>query len=265
MSTGTTVTTHHHILSSSHLDREVIIDFFVAGDTALDDTTLLILNDGQLMDELGLSTLMQTHFEKTGRVDFCCLAVHAGVERKMEYGTAHQADYQGFGAKAGLYTKFVMEELLPFIRKEYDVHSFRDKMFGGFSLGGLSALDIVWNNPTEFSCAGIFSGSLWWRVRGLKNGYVEERDRIMHAQIRDGGFYPWLRFFFETGTQDETADRNGNGIIDSIDDTLDLIDELVKKGYDRQSAICYLELPDGRHDVATWASAMPVFLEWAFG
>ena len=28
-----------------------------------------------------------------------------------------------------------------------------------------------------------------------------------------------MKFFFECGTEDETEDRNGNGIIDSIDDT----------------------------------------------
>lgn len=32
------------------------------------------------------------------------------------------------------------------------------------------------------------------------------------------------------GTEDETADRNGNGIIDAIDDTQDVIKEIKFKG-----------------------------------
>jgi enterochelin esterase-like enzyme len=64
---------------------------------------------------------------------------------------------------------------------------------------------------------------------------------------------------------DETKDRNNNGIIDSIDDTLDLIKELETKGYQREKDIFYLELPDGHHDVATWGRAMPVFLKWGWG
>jgi hypothetical protein len=64
---------------------------------------------------------------------------------------------------------------------------------------------------------------------------------------------------------DETKDRNQNGIIDSIDDTRDLINELVSKGYNPESDIYYLEMPDGKHDVPTWGRAMPVFLRWAFG
>ena len=63
---------------------------------------------------------------------------------------------------------------------------------------------------------------------------------------------------------DEKADRNNNGVIDAIDDTLDLIKELKKKGYP-ESSIRYLELKDGRHDVPTWARAFPDFLQWGWG
>jgi hypothetical protein len=44
-----------------------------------------------------------------------------------------------------------------------------------------------------------------------------------------------------------------------------LIDELVLKGYNREKDIKYLELKDGRHDVATWAKAFPEFLKWGWG
>jgi enterochelin esterase-like enzyme len=127
------------------------------------------------------------------------------------------------------------------------------------------ALDIVWNHPAHFRSVGVFSGSLWWRSRGLDDGYVEETDRIMHARIRDGKYAPWLKFFFQTGLLDETADRNNNGIIDSVDDTLALIEELEKKGYHREEDIRYLELADGRHDVPTWGRAFPEYLKFAFG
>jgi len=60
-------------------------------------------------------------------------------------------------------------------------------------------------------------------------------------------------------------DRNNNGIIDSIDDTLGLIDELVKKGYNREQDIVYLEYEDGKHDIPTWGRAMPEFLRWSYG
>ena len=60
-------------------------------------------------------------------------------------------------------------------------------------------------------------------------------------------------------------DRNNNGIIDSIDDTIDLIKELKAKGYNNVEDIKYLEMPDGKHDIATWSRAMPIYLKWGWG
>jgi enterochelin esterase-like enzyme len=60
-------------------------------------------------------------------------------------------------------------------------------------------------------------------------------------------------------------DRNNNGIIDSIDDTLGPIAELVKKGYHPNDDIKYINFQDGKHDVKTWGRAMPHFLLWGWG
>jgi len=261
-----TLLTEQKTIASVHLLRDVVITCFLP--KAVKDPAqlaLLLINDGQNMEELGMAELLDDLISTDKIQPLLCVAIHAGPDRMMEYGTASRPDYKGRGAKAASYTAFVMEELLPFIHRSYKVPSFREKSFAGFSLGGLSALDIVWNHPQEFAKAGLFSASFWWRTKGLEEGYREETDRIMHAQVREGGYYPWLKFFFETGTQDEVMDRNSNGIIDSIDDTLGLIGELVAKGYDRERDIYYLELADGRHNIATWARAMPVFLKWGWG
>jgi enterochelin esterase-like enzyme len=133
-------------------------------------------------------------------------------------------------------------------------------------MGGLSAMDIAWNHPEMFRKVGVFSGSLWWRKRDAHSlFYSDHRDRIMHQRIRNGKMKHGLHFWFQTGTEDEASDRNNNGVIDSIDDTLDLIAELTKKGYRPFKDIHYLEMVGGRHDTATWAKAMPEFLKWAFG
>jgi len=128
----------------------------------------------------------------------------------------------------------------------------------------LSALDIAWNHPTEFSTVGVFSGSLWWRSKDqYDETYDDEKDRIMHQNIKKATNKPRMKFFFESGKLDEQRDRNKNGVIDSIDDTLDLIAELKAKGY-KESDIEFLLLEEGKHDVETWGIAMPYFLKWAF-
>lgn len=256
----------HLVIRSAYLERDVKIETYCPVNWhSHEEISLLLINDGQDMPTMNFRGILDRLYEEKAIHPVYCVAIHAGKDRKNEYGTAHTPDYKGRGAKAKAYTHFIFREMLPFVRRHSGIAQFKDKSFAGFSLGALMALDIVWNHPQEFSRVGVFSGSLWWRIRGLDDGYVEERDRIMHAQIRSGRNAPWLKFFFQTGLLDETADRNHNGIIDSVDDTFSLIEELVRKGYDPEKDITYLELADGRHDVPTWGRAMPVFLEWAYG
>ena len=258
------ILTDTHILSSEFLERKVIVDlYFPPGKIINCDVNLLLINDGQDLVTMAFQNILEELYEDEKIKPLWCVGIHCGEDRRNEYGTANILDYKGRGAKAALYTRFIFEELLPFIRSEYQILSFKEKSFCGFSMGGLSALDIVWNHAEEFSKVGVFSGSLWWRTLSQHDPlFVEEDHRIMHNEIKNGKYYSWLKFFFETGTFDEIADRNKNGIIDSIDDTLSLIGELVKKGYNSETDIRYVELKDGKHDVATWARAFPEFLKW---
>jgi enterochelin esterase-like enzyme len=265
---GTTnISLQTHIISSEFLDRDVTVDFYLpANSTNYNGVSLLLVNDGQDLCTMHFEEILDELYENNAIRDLFCVGIHCGKDRKNEYGTANVLDYKGRGARAVLYNRFVFEELLPFIRSSLHIFSFREKSFAGFSLGGLCALDIVWNHAGEFSKAGVFSGSLWWRDKDQDDAdFNEDTDRIMHRQVREGKYAPWLKFFFEVGTQDEVADRNNNGIIDAIDDTLSLIDELEAKGYTRSNDIQYIELSDGRHDVPTWAKAFPEFLKWGWG
>jgi enterochelin esterase-like enzyme len=260
------------IVHSRFLHRDVKIDFYLPKNIAdYSAVNLLLINDGQNMKELGLKTILESLYSKNLIEHILCVGIHASHERKMEYGTAIQKDYLGRGAKAGLYTLFINHELLPLIKKKFlqsGSHpvQLKEKAFAGFSLGGLMALDIVWNYPDEFAKVGVFSGSLWWRsLDHTHDEYEDELHRIMHQQIKKGKYRPGLKFFFTTGSLDEKHDRNNNGIIDSIDDTLSLIADLESLGYRNGQDIRYVNYDDGKHDIATWARAMPEFLKWGWG
>ena len=71
------------------------------------------------------------------------------------------------------------------------------------------------------------------------------------------------RLWFSAGTREETSDRDGNGVIDAVQDTTELIDELVAKGWTRGERITYVQLEGGEHNEASWARLLPAFLEWA--
>ncbi|HVU55339.1 MAG TPA: alpha/beta hydrolase-fold protein [Puia sp.] len=254
----------HMVIESSFLGREVWIDMYApAGIRRLASSDLLLINDGQDLPTMRFNTLLEELYAHDRLRPMVIAGIHAGVDRKNEYGTAGIPDHMGRGIKAAAYTRFVLEELAPALCDWYQGHSFTTRSIAGFSLGALSALDILWHHPDQFSRAGLFSGSFWWRTKDKTDPiYDEHIHRIMHQQIAAGRYFPGLRFFFECGTEDEQEDRNHNGIIDSIDDTQDLIKLLVAKGYDREKDICYIEVPGGRHDVATWAKVMPEFLLW---
>lgn len=259
------VSTERLQLSSIFLEREVLVDVYLPQQSLPNhEWSLLLVNDGQDLVRMPFDAMLDKLYNAASIAPIMVVALHCGIDRKLEYGTVYSADFKGRGNKAGLYSKFIFTELLPLIRKTYAIKSFKEKAFAGFSLGGLSALDIAWNNAAEFNKVGVFSGSLWWRRKGYDDGYNDELDRLMHLQVRMGTFAPWLKFFIQTGTLDENEDRNKNGIIDSIDDALDLIVELKAKGY-TDSHITYHEMEGGKHDVPTWAEAFPAFLQWGWG
>jgi len=251
-------------LPSTHLARTVTIDVYAPAPNGL--LHLLLINDGQNLAQMQFENLLANLIQNNLVQPLICVGIHAGDDRRNEYATAKITDYEGRGGTiAQAYQLFVLHELLPFLAKQFDVDNWASTSFAGFSMGGLSALDVVWNHPHLFSIAGVFSGSLWWRTKALDDGYNEETDRIMHRQVKEGALQKGLKFYFTTGSQDETADRNNNGIIDSIDDTLGLIAELEAKGYQNGAQIQYINYEDGRHDVETWARAFPDFLKWGWG
>ena len=74
-----------------------------------------------------------------------------------------------------------------------------------------------------------------------------------------------MNFWFQCGTWDEYDDRDGDGVIDSIQDTLECIAELERKGYAWGVNTRYLEVKEGMHNPETWAKVLPDFLMWASG
>ena len=142
---------------SSFLKREVVIDLYSPVGYSLTDISLLLINDGQDLYPMNfkriLSQLLSPHLIHP----LICVGIHASNDRLHEYGTSGVLDYEGRGVKADAYKQFVVEELLPFVHLYYGIEAFKQKAFLGFSLGGLSALNIVWRHPTYFFyCRCIF-------------------------------------------------------------------------------------------------------------
>ncbi len=254
------------VLASTHLERDVELSILLppAG-LGTAPFPVLYLNDGQDLERLSLQLTLDNLYSRRAVLPFVLVAVHASDERVQEYGTAAYPDFNGRGSRAGAYTRFVLEELLPFAQTHYAASPDpAAAVMAGFSLGGLSAFDIVWHHPEAFARAGVFSGSFWWRQRAVGAGYTPA-DRIMHGLVRGRQPHASHRFWLQTGTLDERSDRNDNGVIDSLEDCLDLIEGLIASGLDARRAIRYVQVEGGHHHHNTWGNVMPDFLMWAFG
>lgn len=253
-----------HQIQSIRLNRTVVIDAYLPTGFQPDESLpILVLNDGQDAALLKLENTYKVWHQNKKNLRFLLFAVHAS-ERIREYGVAGIADFKGRGDLAADYALFMIEECLPYLKKQYHFNvSHPLNAIAGFSLGGLSAMSIAWNYPQIFKRVGAFSASFWWRSKDLTKGYTDA-DRIMHSVIRSSKLKPGMKFWFQAGTEDETSDRNHNGIIDAIEDTIDLISELILLGYKPYYDVSYYEVQGGKHNQATWSEAFPVFLKWLF-
>lgn len=224
---------------------------------------LLLVNDGQDREALKLRETLATLFARRQVRPFVTVAIPTNADRLQEYGTAVAPNAQGLGSRAAAYSQFVTQEVLPLLWRRFCVQREATAVLGA-SLGGLSAFDLVWNHPALFDTAGVLSGSFWWRAAEDETRITPGR-RIAHELVRLGRLRPGLRFWFEAATQDEVSDRDNNGVIDAIQDTLELIDALEAVGYGRGSDMVYVEVLGGRHNWPTWAAVLPQFLRWRYG
>ncbi len=224
---------------------------------------LLLALDGQTMPRWRLAETL-AELVSAGRIEPAVVAaVPAATERVDEYGTAGVLNFAGRGRHATAFQELLVCEVLPWLREHHHVtaEAARTGIFGA-SMGGLCALDTAWRRPQVFGFAGIFSGSLWWRTDN-STATAQQASRIMHRQVRTTTERPALRLWFQAGTRDETEDRDGNGVIDAIQDTTELMDELVAQGFRPGHDLAYHEIEGGEHHESTWARALPEFLRWA--
>lgn len=248
-------------LASRHLGRSVRLTILLPPAYRLNLLArfpLLILNDGQDVDALDLQRRLGECYSAQTVAPRIVVGVHADERRMREYGTSGRPDYAGRGDLADAYRRFVMGELLPYLKRKYRVRKPRGaRAIAGFSMGGLSAFDIAWHHEGEFGSVGCFSASFWWRSRPFDPANPDA-DRIIPSRIAHAARPTELRYYFMVGTDEEESDRNNNGIIDAIDDTLDVVAALREQGVPA-SHLAYRLVEGGEHNQATWG---PALVEW---
>ena len=167
-------------LYSRHLQEHMMLTIIstpIPGDKK--ELNLLILNDGQDIAQLRVKTITDSLYKKGLIQPLVIVGVHAN-DRTHEYGVSGSPDYKKNGARADKYSSFIKNELLDFVKKKTGVRKFKTVVIGGCSQGGLSALDIAWDNADMIDKAGVFSGSFWWRDKDANaKDYSDDNNRIL--------------------------------------------------------------------------------------
>ncbi len=253
----------------------------------------LYVNDGQDMDAVGMAGTLEALYARHAITRIIVVAIDMPPDRMAGYGLFDRAKgdaivaptkYGNVGANAQAYAQWLTQALLPAIDARYRTVPRADgRAILGWSLGALSAFGIGWQYPEVFGRVGAFSPSFWLAADN-RDADAVQATRIVHVLV--DGSEPMQRpqLFFGVGTNEETDDRDGDGVIDVLDDTRDLMQGwdgpdgasrkgLRQLGYDvspddphnpnGEAAALYL-LAGGRHDQPSWARMLPVFLRWAY-
>lgn len=253
-------------LYSRHLQRTVKLTIINTPiPSSKSELNLLILNDGQDVESMRIKQITDSLFKLEMIKPLVIVAVHAG-DRMQEYGVSGKPDYEKRGSKADNYNSFIDKELFAFIKKKAAVKSFKTVAIAGWSLGGLSAFDIAWNNSDKIDKVGAFSGSFWWRDKNTTDTtYSDAKNRIVLSTVRASRRKKSQPVWFYAGAQEENSDRDKDGIIDVIDDMQDLNNELINKGLLSKNETSTIIDPIGKHSTEYWSKHFPSFLIWAFG
>ncbi len=166
------------------------------------------------------------------------VGVSATVDRMVEY-TPSVEESVGVGGDAEPYLRFLVEELLPFVRESYRASDDRASI-GGSSLGGLISMYACWTRPADFGRCGVFSPSLWWD------------DQYMIRMVRDEEAGPDdkpLVIYLDSG--DSGTSRDG------MDDVIIMRDLLIEKGWVLGENLQYALGMGHSHNETAWQARAP--------
>ena len=168
---------------------------------------------------------------------------HGGTveDRTDEYTPTR---FSGRGGKGDETGRMLVEELKPFIDREYrTLTDAAHTGLGGVSLGGLIALHIGLRHPRTFGKLAVMSPSLWWD-RG-----------VILSSVKSLTAKPAQRIWLDVGTEE------GRGMAENAKR---LRDALTEKGWALDSDLYYFEDKRARHEDIAWALRAHKVLRFLF-
>jgi len=165
-----------------------------------------------------------------------------GEKRVDEYTPVE--DKRLGGGKADAYGQMVVEELRPFVARQYRTLAGPENCgLGGSSLGGLVTIYLGMRYPEVFGKLAVLSPSVWWRDRVILR-FVEQLRQKTGQRI-------WL----DIGTKEGKR---------ALPDARALKRLLVKKGWRLGKDLEYREIDGAQHNENAWAERVGPLLKFLF-
>ncbi|MGC2388760.1 MAG: alpha/beta hydrolase-fold protein, partial [Candidatus Acidiferrum sp.] len=148
------------------------------------------------------------------------------------------------GGRADRYAKFLIDEVKPFIEREYRSSSGPENTgIGGSSLGGLVSLYLGLKFFHIFGKVAALSPSVWWN------------QRVMHRFAEAADVNPRPAIWLDIGTSE------GPRIVQDVEQFRDV---LLQKGWQLGRDLYYERVEGAQHNEAAWAQRVGPFLRFLF-
>lgn len=245
----------HDRFHSEHLehDRDVVV-YLPPGYDARQARRypVLYLHDGQNVfdeatsfgDEWRVDETAQALIEAKKMEPAIVVGVYnTGEHRVDEYTPTARSD-KGGGGHVDAYGKMLVEELKPFIDREYNtLPGAANTAMGGSSLGGLATMHLGLRYPSAFGKLAVISPSVWWD------------DRVILKEVEALPRKTTQRIWLDAGTAE------GDEV---IADARRLRDALVQKGWTIGQDLSYMEAAGGGHNEKSWGDRVGLVLQFLF-
>lgn len=157
---------------------------------------------------------------------------------------AERGRMRGHGGKADAYGKMIIEELKPFIDREYRTHPEREFTgLGGSSLGGLVSLYLGLRRPDVFSRIAALSPSVWWA-----------NNQIIREVARTAERLP-LRIWLDIGKKEGPRIKHQVRALKEM---------LLANGWRSGEDFAYFEIPNARHEESAWGARFGEVLKFLY-
>lgn len=171
---------------------------------------------------------------------------NTGDRRLDEYTPVAAAGgrMRGRGGQADAYGRMIIEELKPFIDREYSTRPEREFTgIGGSSLGGLVSLYLSFKRPDVFSRVAAISPAVWWANNQIIRETAKLPERIP------------LRIWLDIGKKEGIRIKHQVRALKEM---------LLAQGWQLNADLGYLEIPNARHEEAAWAARFDQVLKFLY-